>query len=199
MERLIIGDGIDIISSYGSSVWTNNGPYISHGGVIQSFTPIVGPTIDDIYRRLAMLEAIINNGDIKAKSINNCLIGKETTNLFTDERFTSSTMGVLPVCTYQNVKYNDNGITKTRPEIGLEIGSYIDFHNVYHEKGICNEGDTCARLWVPSGLVSNIGGSLVIFNNTIRHAATGYVNPNNTPSDKRPDEWAQVLRNYQYT
>ena len=200
VSNITLDNVTEIIRTHGSILWTTNGPAIIDRAVVNATVPMIGPTITDLYKyiayleqRIASLEYYINDGDFRAKSVNECLIDKETTKLFTDERFTSMKMGILPTLTYQEV---DTG-NDVRPEIGLEVGSYIDFHNVYHNPGgICNEGDSCARLWVPSGKVSDIGGSLVIFNNVIRQAATGYINPNNITDGRTPDQWAKKLHIY---
>ena len=134
----------------------------------------------DLQKRIASLEYYINNGDFRANSVNRCLIEKDTTKLFSDPRFTSMNMGILPTLTYQAVDNNDG---TTRPEIGLEIGSYIDFHNVYHKDGICHDGDACSRIWVPSTKVPELGGNMIIFNNRISRANLEYMNPNNIPAD----------------
>lgn len=132
---------------------------------VGTYVPMIGPTIDDIYRRLAALEAIINNGDIKARSINDCLIGKETTSLFTDERFISSNMGILPVLNYEK---NVN-----RPaHIGMEVGSYIDFHVPDHPQ--CNDDDSCGRIIINP----NNDAQMVICTTDLRIAPLGAINDN---------------------
>lgn len=168
-----------IIRTHGSIIWTTNGPAIIDRAVVNATVPMIGPTITDLYKRIdyleqriASLEYYINDGDFRVNSINDCLIGKETTKLFTDERFTSSTMGVLPVLNYE--KSGDNPA-----HIGMEVGSYIDFHSLGHPE--CNGGDSCGRIMInPAG-----EAQMIVCAPDLRIAAVNAINKENLLEDAK--------------
>ena len=71
---------------------------------------------------------------------------------------------------------------RNNPEIGLEIGSYIDFHNVSHPD--CHKGDSCSRIWAPSESdCPGKGGHLIMFTNGLHRGALRYLDPANLKTD----------------
>lgn len=141
--------------------------------------PELSRTIAQLMKRVAALEAIINDGDIKAKSINNALIAtsrSEATKLFANEKFRAAETdtdkrSIIPIITFEQ-NTDTTGDRAGGGRAVMEIGQYLDFHDLstthdasktekingtsYKYTANCGKTDTtisdnCARIFVDGG------------------------------------------------